>query len=144
MTTPTNPPVEPTEDEKQLQERYNDPKVVVDKLRDAVFNPGSNKVAHRAALASINESVPEFFMDFAFALGAYVNNQAGEVDDETLDALTVLMENEGKAARSAALDAGADVIGGALNDTGIMLRLQGKMKWHAPGAEGDDTDTGSF
>lgn len=121
MTTPET-------DAQQLARRF-DLKDKVDALRDAIYVPGPSMQEHLAALRVVNDAVPAFFLTAAFALGAYLNNQPGEVDAETIDALVYLSEEYGEDARGAAFDSGARVLGGALNDLGVALSLAGKIEW---------------
>lgn len=121
MTTPTT-------DEQQFADRY-DLKTSIDKLRDAVYVAGPSMQEHLASMREVNADVPDFFLTLAYALGAYLNNQPGEVDPATEEAVVYLVQTYGTDARSAAFNAGADVLGGALNDLGIALRKAGKIKW---------------
>lgn len=121
MTTPTT-------DEQQFEDRYG-LKTSVDKLRDAIYNGGPSMTVHLDRLKLVNTAVPEFFMTAAFSLGAYLNNQPAELDNGTVEAVTYLIENYGVEARAASFEAGADVLGGAINDLGISLRKAGKIKW---------------
>lgn len=122
---PTNKEV----DAEQFADEYVDVKEQLDKLRDGVLNAGPSDTEQHQALAGINQAVPEFFLDLCGVLANYGNNQPDELDAETIDALAHMYTKEGVAVRTAAFNVGADVIGGAVNDLGISLRVNGNVQW---------------
>ncbi len=68
-------------------------------------------------------------MNAVFALATYHNNQTEDVDDDTVDAFVRLIDDQGDEVRSAAQDAGADVLAGAVNRLGVALRVAGRVRW---------------
>jgi hypothetical protein len=108
----------------QLNERH-DLKTATDELRDAVLEAGPSKDVHRTAMREISAADPEFFLDFTLAFANYVNDQPGEVDDDTEAALTALFTDH-RDTVVVAHDAGAARLAAALENLGIALRLAPK------------------
>lgn len=109
-------------DAQKFAERYN-LKDCVNRFCDALYVAGPSMKEHLDGMAAVNEEVPEFFMTAAYALGAYLNNQPGELDDSTMDAVLYLVKTYGSDVRAAAFLSGANALGGAINDLRISLEL---------------------
>jgi hypothetical protein len=116
-------------DAQQFDRRYGNVTEAIDKFRDALMVAGPSKDEHMQALRAVNSAVPTFFLSASFALATYTNNQEDAADDDTVQAFADLIAEDGEAARTAAQNAGADVLAGAVNDLGIALRVAGKAQW---------------
>lgn len=115
-------------DAQQFDRRYKNVTEAIDKFRDALLNAGPSLDEHKQALHQINAASPLFFMGACYALASYSNNQEDVASEETVDAFVALLQ-ENEEARERAFEVGADVLGGAINDLGVALRLTGKINW---------------
>lgn len=129
MTNPTPQ----TTDAAQFSTRFGDVKDALDAVRDALLNAGPSLDEHKQALAKVGSKDKTFFMDACLMFANYVNNQAGELDQYTLDAVVAFVGDHRDAA-DAAHKAGADVLSSSLERLEVAARVSGLAKWtdHTP------------
>lgn len=113
-------------EQSQFAERYT-VREAVDEILDSIREAGPSEDEHYAALERVADSSPRFFLTLARLGAHYVNDQAGDVSEQTVKAAVRLAEDE--SLLDVLRDAGAERTATGVSQLRVAVRREGHATW---------------